>query len=173
MSESTASRPIIDSKLTRSSFGITVRNFFKIGKILPSFFEPNSQLKNDLGGLGKERDLLQNVDLEEVKTNLEGFIERKEYKDEEMRLPDFAIYIGLTTHQASHYLNKHLKMSFADFMNFNRIEEAKRIIARSGDKLNLLDIAFESGFNSLSSFHRACRKFTGMSPKEIRYNLLD
>ncbi|WP_141638806.1 helix-turn-helix domain-containing protein, partial [Leptospira interrogans] len=33
---------------------------------------------------------------------------------------------------------------------------------------NLLQIALECGFNSASSFHRACVKFTGKSPREFR-----
>ncbi|WP_082288819.1 helix-turn-helix domain-containing protein [Leptospira noguchii] len=37
---------------------------------------------------------------------------------------------------------------------------------------NLLNIAFECGFNSASSFHRACVKFTGKSPRDLRQELL-
>ncbi len=33
---------------------------------------------------------------------------------------------------------------------------------------NLLNIALECGFNSASSFHRACVKFTGKSPRELK-----
>ncbi|WP_235596371.1 helix-turn-helix domain-containing protein [Leptospira weilii] len=29
-------------------------------------------------------------------------------------------------------------------------------------------MAFECGFNSASSFHRACIKFTGKSPRDLR-----
>ncbi|WP_155243104.1 helix-turn-helix domain-containing protein, partial [Leptospira noguchii] len=37
---------------------------------------------------------------------------------------------------------------------------------------NLLNIALECGFNSASSFHRACVKFTGKSPRDLRQELL-
>ncbi|WP_029782911.1 helix-turn-helix domain-containing protein, partial [Leptospira interrogans] len=37
---------------------------------------------------------------------------------------------------------------------------------------NLLNIAFECGFNSASSFHRACVKYTGKSPRDLRQELL-
>ncbi|WP_154645235.1 helix-turn-helix domain-containing protein, partial [Leptospira interrogans] len=33
---------------------------------------------------------------------------------------------------------------------------------------NLLNIAFECGFNSASSFHRACVKYTGKSPRDLK-----
>ncbi|EMN27936.1 transcriptional regulator, AraC family [Leptospira interrogans serovar Pyrogenes str. L0374] len=37
---------------------------------------------------------------------------------------------------------------------------------------NLLTIALECGFNSASSLHRACIKFTGKSPRDLRQELL-
>ncbi|EMJ38281.1 transcriptional regulator, AraC family [Leptospira interrogans str. FPW1039] len=37
---------------------------------------------------------------------------------------------------------------------------------------NLLNVAFECGFNSASSFHRACVKYTGKSPRDLRQELL-
>nr|WP_306795546.1 helix-turn-helix domain-containing protein [Leptospira sp. severe_002] len=39
-------------------------------------------------------------------------------------------------------------------------------------KSSLLNIAFECGFNSASSFHRACVKYTGKSPRDLRQELL-
>ncbi|MGQ2870230.1 helix-turn-helix domain-containing protein, partial [Leptospira santarosai] len=37
---------------------------------------------------------------------------------------------------------------------------------------NLLNIALECGFNSASSFHRACIKFTGKSPRDLKKDIL-
>ncbi|WP_238333929.1 helix-turn-helix domain-containing protein [Leptospira interrogans] len=39
------------------------------------------------------------------------------------------------------------------------------MILIGNSRFTLLDIAFESGFNSITTFHRACLKFTGCSPK--------
>ncbi|EMJ35039.1 transcriptional regulator, AraC family [Leptospira interrogans str. FPW1039] len=60
-----------------------------------------------------------------------------------------------------------MSMKFADFLNMNRIEDVKRNL-RNKSHMNLLQIALECGFNSASSFHRACVKFTGKSPREFR-----
>ncbi|EJP15622.1 putative membrane protein, partial [Leptospira interrogans str. FPW2026] len=69
------------------------------------------------------RDLLEGINLEKVKTKLNHFLDSKGFIDEELRLPDFAADLGLSTHQASYYLNQYLNMSFTDFLQFHRINE--------------------------------------------------
>ncbi|WP_061235349.1 helix-turn-helix domain-containing protein [Leptospira weilii] len=116
------------------------------------------------------RDLLEGTDLEKVKIKLNQFITSKGFKDEELRLPDFAADLGLSTHQASRYLNKYLNKNYNDFLNFHRMNEVM-IMIRAQSNFNLLSIALECGFNSPSSFHRACIKFTGKSPRELRKHI--
>ncbi|EMN96960.1 DNA-binding helix-turn-helix protein [Leptospira interrogans serovar Medanensis str. UT053] len=117
------------------------------------------------------RNMLEGVDLEKVNTKLNHFLDSKGFIDEELRLPDFAADLGLSTHQASYYLNQYLNMSFTDFLQFHRINEVKNMM-RIKLNYNLLNIAFECGFNSASSFHRACVKYTGKSPRDLRQELL-
>ncbi|EKO16277.1 hypothetical protein, partial [Leptospira kirschneri] len=45
------------------------------------------------------RDLLEGINLEKVKTKLNHFLDSKGFIDEELRLPDFASGLGLSTHQ--------------------------------------------------------------------------
>nr|WP_236712868.1 helix-turn-helix domain-containing protein [Leptospira interrogans] len=117
------------------------------------------------------RNILEGINLEKVKTKLNHFLDSKGFIDEELRLPDFASGLGLSTHQASYYLNQYLNMSFTDFLQFHRINEVKNMM-RIKLNYNLLNIAFECGFNSASSFHRACVKYTGKSPRDLRQELL-
>ncbi|ONF94384.1 helix-turn-helix domain-containing protein [Leptospira santarosai] len=117
------------------------------------------------------RNIMDGIDLEKVEIKLNHFLATKGFKDEELRLPDFAVDLGLTTHQASHYLNKYLSMSYVDFLNYHRINEVMDMI-RIKSNYNLLNIALECGFNSASSFHRACIKFTGKSPRNLRKDIL-
>lgn len=118
------------------------------------------------------RNILEGVELDKIEERINSFLQVRGYADEELRLPDFASYLGLSTHQASYYLNKHMSMKFADFLNMNRIEDVKRNL-RDKSHMNLLQIALECGFNSASSFHRACVKFTGKSPREFRKELIN
>ncbi|QEH98284.1 helix-turn-helix domain-containing protein [Leptospira interrogans] len=151
-------------------------------RFFPSLFNktatiPNSNITNEIETIpeAKEtqknkyppRNMLEGVDLEKVNTKLNHFLDSKGFIDEELRLPDFAADLGLSTHQASYYLNQYLNMSFADFLQFHRINEVKNMI-RIKLNYNLLTIALECGFNSASSFHRACIKFTGKSPRELK-----
>ncbi|EKO32287.1 DNA-binding helix-turn-helix protein [Leptospira santarosai str. MOR084] len=117
------------------------------------------------------KDILRGIDLEKVQTKLNHFLDSKGFIDEELRLPDFAVDLGLTTHQASKYLNKYIKMSYVDFLNYHRINEVMDMIRTKSD-YNLLNIALECGFNSASSFHRASIKFTGKSPRNLRKDIL-
>lgn len=118
------------------------------------------------------RNILEGVELDKIEERINSFLQVRGYADEELRLPDFASYLGLSTHQASYYLNKHMSMKFADFLNMNRIEDVKRNL-RDKSHMNLLQVALECGFNSASSFHRACVKFTGKSPREFRKELIN
>ena len=54
-------------------------------------------------------------------------------------------------------------------MNGYRIEEVKRRL-QAGDtqRLTLLGIAYESGFNSKTTFNRVFKETTGMSPKAYK-----
>ncbi|AGS80640.1 AraC family transcriptional regulator [Leptospira noguchii] len=113
------------------------------------------------------RDLLEGIDLTIIQNKMNHFLDIKGFKDEEIRLPDFATDLGLTTHQASNYLNKFIKMSFTDFLNYHRIVEVITFMEKKTD-FNLLNIALECGFNSASSFHRSCVKFTGKSPRDLK-----
>ncbi|WP_032929706.1 helix-turn-helix domain-containing protein [Leptospira santarosai] len=117
------------------------------------------------------RNVLDGIDLNKVEIKLNHFLAEKGFKEEELRLPDFAAYLGITTHQASKYLNKYLSMSYVDFLNYHRINEVMDMIRTKSD-YNLLNIALECGFNSASSFHRACIKFTGKSPRDLKKDIL-
>ncbi|AXR62601.1 helix-turn-helix domain-containing protein [Leptospira mayottensis] len=132
----------------------------------------NNLIESEEDQAESTRNILEGVELDKIEERINSFLQVRGYADEELRLPDFASYLGLSTHQASYYLNKHMSMKFADFLNMNRIEDVKRNL-RDKSHMNLLQVALECGFNSASSFHRACVKFTGKSPREFRKQLIN
>jgi ligand-binding sensor domain-containing protein/AraC-like DNA-binding protein len=93
----------------------------------------------------------------------------KIYKVENISLPSLADKLGTTQHILSQFLNENLKKSFPDFINFYRVEEAKRIIEapKGWDKKNSF-ICDEVGFKHVSVFHNAFKKFTQKSPGEYK-----
>ncbi len=94
------------------------------------------------------------------------------YQDPELSLVSLAEKLELTTHELSRIINKVLKKSFNDFINEFRVAEAARKMQDPVyDHITLLGIAFESGFNSKSTFNRAFRQMTGKSAAEYKSEL--
>jgi AraC-like DNA-binding protein len=99
----------------------------------------------------------------------EYLVIHKPYLNNELRLEDLAEMIGIPPHHLSQVLNEHLKSTFFDIINRQRVEEAQRLIA-SENSLTLLEIAFKAGFNNKTSFTNAFKKFTGQTPLAFKKN---
>jgi putative ABC transport system permease protein len=94
------------------------------------------------------------------------------YQDPELSLSLLAEKLELTTHELSRIINTVLKKSFNDFINEFRVAEvARKMEDPAYDHITLLGIAFESGFNSKSTFNRAFRQMTGKSAAEYKNEL--
>ena len=74
--------------------------------------------------------------------------------------------IGASSNHVSQTLNETLGMSFFDYVNQRRIEDAKPEIIL-GEK-TILNIALAVGFNTSSSFYKAFKKGTGKTPRDFR-----
>lgn len=93
----------------------------------------------------------------------------KPYRDSEITLPKLARMILLNTYQTSYLINSAFNENFYNFINRYRLEDCKRMLSkREFDHLSILDIAFEAGFNSKTSFNTAFKKYTGCAPREFR-----
>lgn len=91
------------------------------------------------------------------------------YLDPGLTLPQVADFMNLPVHHLSQVINDTMDRNFYRFINGYRVEEAKkRLLAPDtiGDKLT--KIAFDSGFNSLPTFNRVFKDFSGMSPSQFR-----
>jgi AraC-like DNA-binding protein len=109
--------------------------------------------------------------MELEKKIIDEMVSDKLYLNPELSLYDLAERVGSSSHAISQVLNDRMKMTFYEFVNLHRIEEAKRIIRdpkTAGDKI--VSIAMDSGFNSLSTFNAVFRKFTDMTPSQYRRN---
>jgi AraC-like DNA-binding protein len=62
-----------------------------------------------------------------------------------------------------------LQQNFFDFINRYRIEEAQRLLTDPPDKkITVLEVLYECGFNSKSSFNTLFKKHTGLTPSEFK-----
>lgn len=94
------------------------------------------------------------------------------YQDPELSLNSLAEKLGFTTHELSRIINTILKKSFSDFINEYRVTEViSKMQDPAYDHITLLGIAYDSGFNSPSTFHRAFKEVTGKTPAEYKKEL--
>ncbi|BDX04834.1 helix-turn-helix domain-containing protein [Planctobacterium marinum] len=109
-----------------------------------------------------------NPELEaQIKQRLERTMNSdKVYLDRFLDLNKLADHLDVTSHQISEYLNRVLEMNFYDFINLQRIEEAKRQLINSQD--SILDIALAVGFNNKTTFNKAFKKYSNMTPSQYR-----
>ena len=95
-------------------------------------------------------------------------VDSKPYLHNDLTLGKLASLLEVTTHQLSELLNVYLGISFYDFINNARLEAAKLLLEDTGQKLTILDVAYQSGFNNKNSFYRVFKQQTGMTPSAYR-----
>lgn len=105
-------------------------------------------------------------DSQKLKQELLNFIHtNKPYLNSSLSLNQFAKDFGKSVHQVSYIINQELQSNFNDLVNKYRIETLlEKIKDPANGHLTLLGMAYECGFNSKSTFNRAFKKVTGMTP---------
>lgn len=106
---------------------------------------------------------------EKLKAVEDGIRQQRLHLESQINLERFAELVGVKPRELSTIINDHYQQNFFEFINSQRVEEAKRLLAAPecvGD--TVLDILYKSGFNSQSAFHRFFKRMTGMTPSEYR-----
>jgi AraC-like DNA-binding protein len=95
--------------------------------------------------------------------------DKKPYLDRNLSIQDLSESTGISRHHITQILNEKHGKNFFSFINEYRIKE---VISRFNDKKNdnftILAIAFDSGFNSKTTFNAIFKSQTGMTPSEFR-----
>ena len=116
--------------------------------------------KSDLDELEKRRrkeELLRLMDAE------------KPHLNPSLTMSGLARELRISPRHLSQIINELFGRNFCDFINGYRIEESKRLLSDPArEQRSILDIAYEVGFNSKSTFNSAFKKQTGMKPSEFR-----
>lgn len=93
----------------------------------------------------------------------------KLYLDKDIGLSRLARHLGISLHHLSQIINEKTGSNFYDYINARRIEEAKRLLL--DPKMNhrsIASVAYDAGFNSLSAFNAAFKKFVKSTPSQFR-----
>ena len=124
-----------------------------------SFFEKQVKYGNKI---------ISTKEAEAIASKLEGLLlERKLYKNPDLKLPDLANELAISSHSLSQYLNDNLGKRFSTFINGYRIAAAEEML-KGCHHLTLEAIGNECGFKSNSAFYAAFKKFKGITPARFK-----
>lgn len=120
--------------------------------------------------LADDNDIMQDPNNTNQIEKLISYMEtEKPYLNPSLSLSNLADQMGMNSRELSIIINQKLNQHFFDFVNGYRIKEAMNILvdpAKKGE--TVLEILYEVGFNSKSSFNTAFKKHTGKTPTEFR-----
>lgn len=117
-----------------------------------------------------KRKILPDDDLIKFKLKISELMnDQKPYLDSELNLIKLAELIKISPHQLSYIINAGFNENFFQYINKYRVQKAKELLLNEAmNKLSILGIAFESGFNSKTSFNTTFKKITGQTPSEFK-----
>ncbi|HEY3298820.1 MAG TPA: AraC family transcriptional regulator, partial [Armatimonadota bacterium] len=78
---------------------------------------------------------------------------------------------GLSSYTLSKKFKQYVGVGFLEYLIHLRIEEARRLLAETD--LNVTEVAYEVGFDSLSTFYRDFRRLTQLTPVAYRKLCMD
>lgn len=93
----------------------------------------------------------------------------KPYLDPSITIYDLAEKTSIPPRSLSDVINNSLNKNFYDFINEYRVKEAAKLLSdKSYSSKTILEILYEVGFNSKSSFNQAFKKHTGITPTNFK-----
>ena len=116
----------------------------------------------------KSKSLLSPADQERYLKKLHDFLQvEKAFLDPDLSLRSLASHIGINSNRLSWLINKVIQKSFNDYINGLRLAEFKIIsLKEENQKLSILGLAYECGFNSKSVFNNFFKKTEGITPSQ-------
>ncbi|MGB2129439.1 MAG: tetratricopeptide repeat protein [Flavicella sp.] len=116
----------------------------------------------------KSKSLLSPSDQDLYLKKLHNFVQvEKGFLDRDLSLRGLASHMGLNANRLSWLINEVLKKSFNEYINGLRLAEFKNIsLKQENQKLSILGLAYECGFNSKSAFNDFFKKAEGITPSQ-------
>ena len=162
------SRPFLDKIQETDGFKELVTKTFEASRL------PNKRSRQEISNGNAHnnngvdaRTLMQPAEIETALKKLNQLMEQDErYLDTALSLRTLAFEAELHPNKLSWMLNDQVGISFNDYVNNFRLECFKQKALDPANKnFTLLGLAFESGFNSKSTFNDYFKKKTGTTPR--------
>lgn len=107
-------------------------------------------------------------EIEDLKQQLESYLEeRKPYLEADLSIDQLAGEIHTTPKKLSQLLNQSYGKRFYEWVNEYRIAEAQKMLLDQPDA-TILEVLYQCGYNSKSSFNTFFKKITGTTPTAFR-----
>ncbi len=123
--------------------------------------ESNSNIRYLKSGLTEEKRKL-------IETGLIKLMDgEKLYLDPELSLSFLSSKLDMQSNYVSQFVNEEFGGSFYDYINSRRVSEFKRRVGMPKySHYKLIEVAYDCGFNSKSTFNRVFKKMNGLTPSE-------
>jgi AraC-like DNA-binding protein len=120
-------------------------------------FKPNKEIKKESSGsvfFDFEKKIIHLLENETL------------YSNPDLTLDELAGKIGIPPYLTSKVLSQNLNTNFYSIVNKYRLQKVKQeLLTKSGK--SIIEIAYNAGFNSKTSFYETFKKETGISPSEF------
>lgn len=141
--------------------GIMHQGIFSANITPDQLIEPKTTGEYKHSGLKDEEALHYHQQLTEIMETQKPYLEPK------LSLSQLADYLGVSPNHLSQIINQYEEKNFYDYINEYRVEEFKeRAIKPENSNYSILALAYDSGFNSKSSFNQVFKKMVGKTPSQ-------
>jgi len=159
-------------------FSTVVAAFFSLQVYFVAYKGLNQEttvVENEIGSIdtsgnkeykGTERQDVYSENKEKLKNYV---LSQKPYLNADLTLSELAVEINMTRNELSALINNEIGSNFYLYINEFRVSHVKELIKQDVSKqFTILALAYESGFNSKSTFNAIFKKLTGLTPTEFR-----
>ena len=155
-----------------SYFGIKQPYLFKL---VPEEKEETKEAKEHSTQKEKYKNSnLSDEQKEEYIEHIYAFMQtERPFLNAELTVQDLSKQLNISRHHLTEILNNDIGKNFFTFVNEYRVEEVKRrLLDERFEHLTIVAIAFESGFNSKSTFNSIFKQNTGLTPSQWKSQAL-
>ena len=91
----------------------------------------------------------------------------QEHLAEKICLDTLAERVNITSSYLCKQFKKSTGLTIIEYVNRHRVERAKKLLTKNEDT-KIIEIAYATGFQSLSQFNRSFQRYVGLSPSEFK-----
>ena len=144
---------------------VLVFSVFFSSSLLRQVYAPASILQKSLQSTRKQTE----IDRDQIEKIKQEMGEKQYYLDEELSLRQLADYLELKPIELTELIKQSEYENFYDFVNSYRVDQVKEQLKKSNDQI--IQLAYQNGFKSKSTFNKIFKEKTGFTPKAYRLSM--